>query len=41
MRAAQERKIREFGNEGISKWGASYKKSTSGGFVSLFNFAKV
>jgi len=28
-------------NEKMRKWGASYKKSTSGGIVSLFNFGKV
>ena len=32
--------MRELENEEISKWGASYKKSASGGIVSLFNFAK-
>ena len=31
MRKLENEKIRELGNEEISKWGASYKKSASGG----------
>ena len=32
--------MRKLENEEIRKWGGGYKKRTSGGIVSLFNFGK-